>query len=116
MPKTLKEFSRKIFLYAKGDARSKVWVFPGKGLTSHNIKATLLIIRYIIGLAILLSSIVFPSLLLPLLIMLSLYILWSLNKVYSKTREFRAGLWGIATQFTSDIAVISGYIHGLLHI
>ena len=113
MPETLSEFVNKLLNYAKGDARSKVWLFPGKGLTSHNIKAILIIIRYIIGLALLIFSFAFPTLLVLLLAILTVYILWSFSKVYSKTLDVKAGLWGIVLQITSDISVMVGFAIGV---
>lgn len=110
MPGFIKDFGFKIYDYAKGDAETKIWIFPGKGLASHNIKAFFVLLRYLTGLLLLILSFKFNTL--PyLFIGLFVYLLIAYRK---------AGLWGIPLQFVADIAVmmaiirsIIGLIHGL---
>lgn len=113
MPKTLTDFIFKIKVYSKGDARSKVWLFPKKGLMSHNIKALLIIMRYLIGLTLLILSLRYP--LFPyLIIFLLAYFVWAFRKVYLEFGDYRIAIWGPVLQITSDIAVMQGFISGLV--
>ena len=105
MPTTLKDFYKKVFFYAKGDAKTKILFFPGKGLMSHNIKAILVFLRYILGIILVIFSFNSTPLLFILLILISLY----LFRAYKK-----AGFWGVVLQFTSDFAVMSGFLSGIL--
>lgn len=91
MPENLCIFVRKIYNYAKGDAESGVWWHPVKKLQTHNIKILTILIRYII-------FVFYP----PLLI---LYLFYAF---------YKASLWGIVLQITSDIAGIIGFSHGIL--
>jgi glycosyltransferase involved in cell wall biosynthesis len=112
MPDSIREFFWKVFNYAKGDVKSKIWFFPGKGLTSHNIKASLVLFRYLVGLSALILSFRYP--LLPCLIILILmYLFWSFRKVYLEFGDWRIAIWGPVLQIVSDIAVITGFIKGI---
>lgn len=113
MPKTVSQFMSKIKNYAKGDAKSKLWIFPGKGLTSHNIKALFILLRYVLGLSLLIYSIKFPSLLTYLIICLFAYLIFAFRKIYLEFGDWRIALWGPILQITSDIAVIGGFLSGL---
>ena len=113
MPTTIEYFYSKIFSYAKGDARSKIWLFPGKGLMSHNIKALLVLFRYVFGLTLWILSFKFNTL--PfLLILIFLYLIWSFRKIYLEFGEWKIALWGPFLQIISDIAVIKGFLSGLI--
>jgi len=114
MPNSLEEFGFKIYEYAKGDAASKIWLFPGKGLTSHNIKALSVLGRYILGILLLIFGIKFHLLSPLLLIVLFLYLLWAYRKVFSEFGDWRISLWGPILQITSDVAVIGGFTSGIL--
>ncbi len=114
MPEKLEQFVEKMYSYAKGDAQSRVWWHPGKGLASHNIKVILILIRYLAGIFILVVSLSQPMILLMLLILLILYLFWSFRKVYLETDDWKAGLWGIVLQFSADFAVIAGFLKGLI--
>lgn len=104
MPGSIKEFGNKIFEYAKGDAKSKVWFFPGKGVTSHNIKALSILFRYIAVVSILVFSLKFPILLPCLTILIFVYLVWAYRK---------AGPWGPILQVVSDFGVMRGFVKGL---
>jgi glycosyltransferase involved in cell wall biosynthesis len=113
MPRNIKEFFKKIFSYAKGDAKTKIWFYPGKGIKSHNIKSLLVIIRYLLGIFIVYFSIinkVFPTL--P-IILLIFYSFWAFSKVYQENKNILPSLWGIILQYVSDVGVICGFINGL---
>ncbi|MCJ7805120.1 glycosyltransferase [Patescibacteria group bacterium] len=112
MPVLLGEFAKKIYEYASGDAKSKIWLFPKKGLSSHNIKALSIFARYILGIGLIIyffSTPLFPIVWLGLVI----YIFWAFRKVSVEFKDWKVGLWGIILQFVSDFAVMSGFVSGI---
>lgn len=113
---TLKDSLKKFYIYARGDAQAGIWWHPGKQLASHNIKILFIFLRYFIGLFLLILAIGNPPLLYVILMGLILYIFWAFRKVYLVTGNFKAGLWGIVVQFSSDFAVMGGFVAGLLKI
>src|SRR3990170_376476 len=84
---TLSDSMKKFYQYAKGDAKSGIWWHPAKQLASHNIKISLIFLRYAFGLILILLSITNPLILLVLLVLLILYIFWSFRKVYLQTNN-----------------------------
>lgn len=114
VPETPKEAFKKIKGYAKGDVMSGIWLHPCKRFASHNIKASLILIRYIIGLILLFYLFsVSPILLIYWFIGLLIYCLWAYRKVYLVFGDGNIALWGIFIQFLSDFAVITGFIEGI---
>lgn len=113
-PKTISNFQFKIFNYAKGDVRSKIWLHPSKGLMSHNVKIASVFARYLAGFVLLVLAFNDSLTLLILLILPTLYILNSFRKVFLITGDLRAGLWGIPVQLISDFAVMGGFLSGVL--
>jgi glycosyltransferase involved in cell wall biosynthesis len=114
MPRTLKEFRLKIREYSKGDVKSKIWSFPGKGITSHNIKALFIVLRYAVGLFLLILGIKYHFVLAYLVILLIVYLIWAFRKIYLEFGDWKLSFWGPILQITSDIAVINGFISGLV--
>jgi glycosyltransferase involved in cell wall biosynthesis len=114
MPISLKEFFNKIFDYAKWDARYGIWWHPVQMFASHNIKVLFVYLRYVIGLILFFKAISNPSLFIILAILVLAYICWAFRKVYIETRNVNSGLWGIVLQFTTDIAVMWGFIKGVI--
>jgi len=115
MPKTLKDFFWKIFTYAKGDAKSKIWIFPEKGITSHNIKALSVFFRYLVGMLLIVLSSETPIFFTVFVICLFAYLFWSFKKVFLEFGDWKVSLWGPVLQITSDIAVIGGFTSGILN-
>lgn len=113
MPQTLNEAFNKIFLYAKGDAKTKIWWDPIKKLSSHNIKVLLVFARYAIGLITLFLAFTSPLFCFAAWLELFFYVFWSFRKVYIEFGDYRIGLWGIVLQFTSDFAVMGGFLTGI---
>lgn len=105
MPETIMEFYQKIRSYAMWDARTKIFVFPKKGLASHNIKALSVLLRYVFGFLLVVFFFSNPALPYLLVILLLLYFTWAYRK---------AGFWGIVLQIVSDLGVISGFISGII--
>src|SRR3990170_1428898 len=110
---TLADSIKKFYQYSYGDAQAGIWWHPEKRLASHNIKISLIFLRYAFGLIFLLLSIVNPKILLILLILVVLYILWPFQKVYFLTNSWRAGFWGIPLQFIADFSVMAGFARGI---
>lgn len=94
----VKDFFLKIFNYAKGDAKTKIWIHPIPGIMSHNIKILLVFIRY--SLAVLLLF--YYPMVLVLLVLLYLFMAFK-----------KAGFWGIPLQIVSDMAVMLGFLYGI---
>jgi glycosyltransferase involved in cell wall biosynthesis len=113
MPETLNEAFKKMFLYAKGDARSKIWWHPTKKYSSHNIKILLVFARYLAGLVGLIYVFKNPPFWPFLILILFLYIFWAYRKVFIEFEDKRVALWGIILQFTSDFAGMSGFLSGI---
>ena len=113
MPRTLKEAFNKMFLYAKGDAKTKIWWHPTKKLSSHNIKVLFVLTRYTVGFIGVISAFRNPLLWLVLITGLFLYIYWSFRKVYIEFKDYKVGMWGVILQFTSDFAVMAGFLGGI---
>ena len=114
IPETLKETMRKLYSYSKWDAKYGTWWHPVHKLSSHNIKVSLVFVRYILGLLLLVLGLKNILLWNVLLIALVLYILWSFKKVYSQFGDWRAGLWGVLLQFGADLAVMTGFVAGTI--
>jgi glycosyltransferase involved in cell wall biosynthesis len=114
MPETLQEFFNKIRAYAKWDIRYGIWWHPSKGLASHNIKALSILFRYLALVPLFIISLKF-SYLFPIWILLFfVYLTWSFRKVFIEFGEYKEAIWGPVLQISSDFAVMSGFISGIL--
>ena len=114
MPTSISNFQSSIYNYAKGDAKSKNLIFPGKGLMSHNIKALSIFARYIFIIFLLIFGLERrPLLWLDVAIML-FYLIWAYRKVYLEFGDWRVALWGPILQIVSDFAVMRGFISGII--
>lgn len=105
-------FQFSIYNYAKGDAKSNIAIFPGKGLSSHNVKALITILRYVLGIFMLIFSFINPLFFYILLAAIILYSIRSFRKVYRLTGDTPAAFWGIILQYVCDISVIKGFVVG----
>lgn len=114
MPESLPEFFKKIRDYAKGDAESKNWVFPGKGITSHNIKAIFVLLRYIVAVLLLVLSFKYTPLFPIPMVLFLLYLVWAFRKVFLEFGKASIAIYGPVLQITADLGVIIGLIDGLL--
>lgn len=114
VPADLSGFFNKIKSYALWDAKSKVWIFPGKGLASHNVKALFILVRYIVALAILLFSLKYAPLSPILIILFLVYLVWAWRKVYLAFGDWRVAIWGPVLQVAADLAVIKGFTLGII--
>ena len=105
MPNSIPEFRNKIYDYAKWDVLYGIWWHPIQRFGSHNIKASLIVLRYIIGSVFIVYGFFVPVLHVILGILFFLYEVWAYKK---------AGLWGPILQLVSDIAVINGFVSGII--
>ncbi len=114
IPETISGFKNKIFEYALGDAQAGYWLFPEKGLMSHNIKALTVFARYTLGILLLVFSISSTPLFFLFILLVLLYFVWSFRKVYFETREVSSSLYGPFVQVISDFYVMYGFLSGIL--
>lgn len=115
IPQTYKGFVKKIYDYAKWDARYGKWTHPSKGLMSHNLKALYKLIRYLLGLLLLVVGLFNHIFLILLLIGIVIYSYWAYKKVYEEFGNAKIGLWGIVIQYITDFNVIAGFFDGLVN-
>lgn len=113
MPDTLREFSQKIFLYAKGDVNSGIWIHPSKGIMSHNLKAIYKIIRYLLGLVLFIIGFITPVVWAFLTFVIIIYSYWAFRKVYKEFTNITSAIWGVFLQYITDISVVSGFVIGI---
>lgn len=113
MPNSLREVINKMYRYAKGDAKSKIWYSKSKGIMSHNIKVLSIFLRYMIGVSLLLAVITKRVSPIWLIFMILLYSFWAFRKVYLEERNILAGLFGVVLQFCGDFAVMAGFLSGV---
>lgn len=111
---TLRDFFLKIFNYAKGDAKTKIWIYPIPGIMSHNIKIFYIFIRYLLGISLLIYSFTNPLFFWPLAGLFVLYIFWSVWKFKDIVNSWKVRVWIPIIQIISDIAVMMGFASGLL--
>jgi len=114
MPKNLTEFFNKIKTYAKWDIRYRIWWHPTQRFASHNIKALFVLLRYLVGLTLLILSFWFMTL--PyLFICLFAYSIFSFRKIFVEFGDYRIAIYGPILQLTSDFAVITGFVSGIIN-
>jgi len=114
MPKTIKEFTNKIYEYARGDAKSKIYWNPVKKYESHNIKAVFTLFRYLVGSLLLIFGLSTPLLLWVLGVGIVGYFAFAYRKVFLEYRQVTLAILAIPIQIIADIAVINGYLTGVV--
>ncbi len=114
LPTTLYEAMRKFYSYAKGDAKSKIFWHPAKKFQSHNIKVVLVFARYFMFFLLFVLSYYYSPFLLLFVFLIFLYFLYSFYKVFKKIRKIEVGVWGPIIQVCCDLAVMAGFIRGIL--
>ena len=112
---------KKFYNYAKGDAKTGIWWHPTKQLASHNIKISLIFVRYSFGLFLLISTFYFHLSFVYhiicvdiLLICLFAYLCWPLAKWHDVIKSWQGRLLLPVVQVASDFAVMSGFVSGIL--
>jgi glycosyltransferase involved in cell wall biosynthesis len=114
MPDTISDFCRKIYSYAKWDICYGIWWNPAQGLASHNIKALFVIVRYLMAVAFLICCFSHPPLFAYWLICLFAYLIFSFRKIFVEFGDWHSALWGPFLQITCDLAVMRGFISGII--
>ena len=114
MPKTLTEALAKFYYYAKGDAQAGIWWHPSQRMSTHNVKISSVFTRYILGLVMLLFSFRFPQLLPVLILGFGVYLVWSIWKMRDIVTDREARIWLPIIQVSSDLAIMIGFMRGLL--
>lgn len=110
----LKTIAHKFFVYALGDGQANIWWHPEKQLSAHNIKISLVFVRYFVFL-ILLCLGVFKILSIYIFIILFLfYLLYSIWKWSDVIKNTETRLWLPVMQLISDIQVMRGFISGII--
>jgi glycosyltransferase involved in cell wall biosynthesis len=112
---TLKGSLKKFFNYAKGDAKTGIWWHPTKQLASHNIKISLIFIRYFIGLGLILVTILGFISPLVLVFLAILYLIYPIYKWHDVVKNWWGRFWLPVIQILSDFAVMSGFVSGILN-
>lgn len=94
------------YRFAYGDAEAGIF----------RPKVIFLLLRYLIGINVLVYALVTQNtdILLGLTLLLTLYIVWAILKNYAYVRHWQALYILPILQFTADFAVIKGTVHGLL--
>ena len=111
---SLKDSLKKFYSYAKGDAQVGIWWHPSKQLASHNIKISLIFYRYIVGIILLLLAIRNNLIFTYLFIGVLIYLFWSIWKWRDVIKNWKARLWLPIIQVSSDFAIMTGFVSGLL--
>lgn len=114
MPDTLMDYFNKIKAYAKWDIRYGIWWHPTQQLMSHNIKSISKFLRYGIALYLLVLSITNTRLFPIFIIYILVYLLWSYRKIFLEFGDWRVAIWGPCVQIISDMAVMQGFISGII--
>lgn len=113
MPDNLQLIIKKIYNYAKGDAKSKLWITKSKGLLSHNIHSLSIFSRYLFFLLLLVEIFNKQASPIWLILILLTYSFWAFRKVYLEEENLLAGVWGVILQYFGDFAVMAGFIAGI---
>ena len=104
---------KKMFMYAKGDAKTGIWRHPQKGHTSHNIKVVKIILRYLVGITFIFAGFKNNIYWLAILGAFFVYSIISFLKVYKYTKEIKSSFWGVVLRYSSDFAVMAGFVKGI---
>ena len=114
VPKNWIEIFIKFYKYAQGDAESKIWWHPGKNLATHNIKIALIFIRYLVGIMFFLLGLYEPFFWYLLIFGFAFYTSRSVWKMRNEVNNSTALILVPVVQITSDLAVMAGFITGLV--
>ncbi|MBL7036534.1 glycosyltransferase [Candidatus Microgenomates bacterium] len=108
----VKDITKKFFIYAKGDGQAGIWWHPSKQFSSHNIKISLVFLRYIAGLILLGFGLFNPPLLTILSILFCLYLIFPIWKWRDVIQDLKPRLLLPVIQIISDIQVMRGFLSG----
>ena len=77
---SLKDSLKKFYQYGKGDAQAGLWLHPKKQVAAHNIKISVVFVRYLLGLSLLFLSLIDVGFLVFLSFSFFVYLAWSIFK------------------------------------
>ncbi len=100
--------------YANGDARAGIWWHPVQRMASHNIKILSIFVRYIFGFLLLVLSFKFKIFGVIFILSVLAYAVWSIWKWRDVIKNWSVRIWLPVVQITSDLAVMRGFIAGLI--
>lgn len=102
----LKSFWNMIYRFALGDAQAKL----------RRLKVLGIFLRYLVFVSLILSSVLFSSLslLFVFVLLFTLYLIWSIAKNFRYVKHYKVFFWLPILQITSDFAVMSGTIKGMI--
>lgn len=111
MKNSIKSVFKQFYNYAYGDGQ----IFFSD-LQTHSIKILTVYGRYLIFLILIITVLLGKINILILLIVFTLYLVWSIGKNYRYVKDFMAIYYLPVIQLTSDLAVTIGSINGIIHI
>lgn len=114
VPKTIKQFFKKIANYARGDAQTRIWHYSSLSKTSHNIKILSVFIRYLAFMLLIGISVVYRPIFPMLGILCTLYIYFPIWKARRLSMSIQSRVLLPLVQIISDLAVIYGFLGGFL--
>jgi len=109
-----KDIVKKFFVYAKGDGQANIWWHPAKQFSSHNIKISMVYLRYIVFIILLYFSLSGAINYLIFVILFIGYILWPIFKWREIIKETSDRLLIPFIQISADIYVMKGFFLGIL--
>lgn len=109
---SLKDSLKKFYQYGKGDAQAGLWLHPKKQVAAHNIKISVVFVRYLLGLSLLFLSLIDVGFLVFLSFSFFVYLGWSIFKWRDVVGSWKARAWIPIVQISSDIVVMAGFIYG----
>ena len=113
MPGTINEFGKKIYEYAKADASSKRFFYTDKSYTSHNVRAVLIVGRYVLGAILLALAFTRTLLLLVLGAVFVGFLIRAYKKAFDEYKSVLVGMWSVFLQFLTDFFVMKGFMEGI---
>lgn len=114
IPTNVKSAFKKFYDYAKWDAKKMIFWHPVQKFKSHNIKALLKVLRYLVFLVTLILAINNGLFLFIFFLEILIYSFWAFRKIFEEFQDIETALWGVPIQFLTDFAVIGGFFAGII--
>jgi glycosyltransferase involved in cell wall biosynthesis len=109
MPDNFKTAFYKFYNYAKDDIKTNIW-----NITSHNIHALFVVLRYLVFLGIIIFIWLFQLPFYLVICLGAMYLIYPVLKFKDLRISWQVGVWLPLIQIISDLAVISGFTAGIL--
>lgn len=114
LPKTWGEAVRKWYGYAKGDGQALIWWHPAQRYATHTLKIWGVYVRYLIAVGLVIMGERENIYWYLLIFMGIIYAGWIIKKNRDAARDAGAILWLTGVQVSSDLAVMAGFLSGLV--